>query len=197
MAGLDKMIDQILEEANNSVNAKLDEAKSQADEIMETARQEAAKEVEEIGAKASQDSDDYLERMKSSADLKHRTNMLQAKQETISGILDKAYEKFCSQDQDAYFATLLNMLKKFALDQDGTIYLSDQDLAVLPRDFKKKAAKIAADKGGTIKVSKKSRPIDKGFILAYGDIEENCSFRALFDSQKDELQDKVQTILFS
>jgi V/A-type H+-transporting ATPase subunit E len=36
-----------------------------------------------------------------------------------------------------------------------------------------------------------------GFILLYGDIEENCSFDALFLQAKEELQDKVRDYLFA
>ena len=43
---------------------------------------------------------------------------------------------------------------------------------------------------------KEPRPIEDGFVLVYGGIEENCTFRALMDAKKDQLQDTVNQILF-
>lgn len=197
MTGLDKIINQILDEANNSASTKLEEARAQAEQIMNAAREEASKETEAITEKSKVDMANYKERMKSSADLKRRTAILAAKQEMIVQVMQKAYEKFCSKSDAEYFDTLLDMLERFAMNQDGTIYFSKDDLAKLPSGYEGKISAVAAKKGGTLKVSKETRNIDKGFVLAYGGIEENCSFRALFDSKKDELQDKVQAILFS
>ena len=39
--------------------------------------------------------------------------------------------------------------------------------------------------------------LDGGFILSYGEIEENCSIEALFDSERERLKDLVQEILFT
>ena len=196
MTGLDKIVSQILEEANNSASAKLEKARAEAEEIMNTARAEAEKEAEEILQKAKTDMENYAERTKSAADLRRRTAILAAKQEMISQVLDKAYQKFCSMDEETYFATLLDILKKFVMEDDGVIFFSEEDRAKLPDDYEEKIEAIAAEKGGTLTVSQENRNIERGFVLAYGGIEENCSFRALFDSRKDDLQDKVQAVLF-
>ncbi len=196
MTGLDKIVSQILEEANNSASAKLEKARAEAEEIMNTARAEAEKEAEEILQKAKTDMENYAERTKSAADLRRRTAILAAKQEMISQVLDKAYQKFCSMDEETYFATLLDILKKFVMEDNGVIFFSEEDRAKLPDDYEEKIEAIAAEKGGTLTVSQENRNIERGFVLAYGGIEENCSFRALFDSRKDDLQDKVQAVLF-
>ena len=193
---MDKIVSQILEEANNSASAKLEKARAEAEEIMNTARAEAEKEAEEILQKAKTDMENYAERTKSAADLRRRTAILAAKQEMISQVLDKAYQKFCSMDEETYFATLLDILKKFVMEDDGVIFFSEEDRAKLPDDYEEKIEAIAAEKGGTLTVSQENRNIERGFVLAYGGIEENCSFRALFDSRKDDLQDKVQAVLF-
>lgn len=197
MTGLDKMINQILEEANNSANEKIEAAKAQAQEIIKKAEAEAKALGEEISNKSDADIANYKDRVKSSADLKRRTEILTAKQEMISQTIDKAYETFCSMDDTEYFETLKKMLDKFVQPQEGEIHFSSKDLSKLPSGFEADVEKIAATNGGKLTVSKEERNIERGFILAYGGIEENCSFKALFDSQRDELQDKVQKILFS
>lgn len=196
MAGLDKIVNQILEEANNSAGEKIQKAKQEAEAILQKAKEESAKETEKIAAKAVADVKNYEDRVKSSADLSRRTKILETKQEMIAAVLDKAYETFCQKSDAEYFETIKAMLNKFVLAEDGEVIFSVKDLERMPAGFAEEIQKIAAAKGGTLALSKESRQIEGGFVLVYGGIEENCTFRALFDSQKDELQDKVQKILF-
>jgi V/A-type H+-transporting ATPase subunit E len=197
MTGLDKMVNQILEEANNCAGAKIEEAKIQAEEILKQGRLEAEKEAEKIRQQSATDLKNYQERAKSSADLRRRTLLLQEKQAMIARVLDKAYTRFCSGTREEYFQVMLSILGKYVTPQEGILYFSDEDLKNLPAGYEEKIQQIAKEKGGSISISKESRKIEKGFILAYGGIEENCSFKALFDSRRDELQDKIQEILFS
>ncbi len=198
MTGLDKIINQILDEANNSANEKLEEAKAKAKEITDAAEAEAKALEEEISKKSEVEIANYRDRVESSADLKRRTAVLEAKQEVIAQTMEKAYKKFCSKSDEEYFSTLKEMLKKFALPQEGEVYFSDKDLKKMPSGFEEEIGKIAKGKGGSLKVSKENRDVEGGgFVLAYGGVEENCSFRALFDSKKDDLQDEIQKILFA
>lgn len=89
------------------------------------------------------------------------------------------------------------MVEKFAAPQKGEIALNAQDLAKLPAGFEKEVNALAQKKGGELVLSKAPASVEKGFILSYGGIEENCSFKAMFDAKKDECQDLVQKILFS
>lgn len=197
MAGLEKITNQIMEEANNSAKAKLEEAEASAAVILKEAEEEAAKASAAADVKSEADIKNFEERVKSSLDLKRRTALLQTKQEIIADVIENAYQAFCNREAAEYFETIKNMISKFALPQDGEIYFSEKDLNRMPSGFADEAAKIASEKGGSLKVSGETRQMEGGFVLAYGGIEENCSFRALFDSKKDELQDRVQKILFS
>lgn len=196
MTGLDKIINQILDEANNSAKETLEEAREKAEEIMSQAREEAGKKTEEILRKSEEAVKNHRERAVSSSDLMRRTALLEAKQEVISQVLAKAYERVVSQEESRYFEMVKEMLGKFALAQKGEIYFSQKDLDRLPSGFEKEIGRIAGENGGTLTLSKEAKKIDGGFILAYGGIEENCSIKALFDSRKEELQDRVQKVLF-
>ncbi|MEF9946201.1 MAG: V-type ATP synthase subunit E [Lachnospiraceae bacterium] len=197
MTGLDKITNQIIEEANSSANEMLQKAETQAKQFQDTALEEAKIECEKINQKSASEIVNYKDRMNSSADLQRRTAILNAKQEMISTTLEKAYRTFCDKDDAKYFQTIKEMLKKFALPQDGEIFFSGADLAKMPADFVNEITAIAKEKGGTLTLSQEKRNIERGFILAYGGIEENCSFEALFHSKRDELQDQVQKVLFS
>lgn len=196
MSGLDKMKSQILDEANHSAEVKIAEAKAKAEDILDAAKAEAAAQVEKISDKAKADADNYAQRVQSSCDMQRKQALLRAKQDVISGVLDKAYDKILNLDTDAYFDMIRQMLGKYVLAEAGEIYFSAKDLARMPSGFEDEIKKSAADKGGALSLAKEAKEMAGGFILVYGGIEENCTIKALFDAKRDELSDKVHGLLF-
>ena len=47
-----------------------------------------------------------------------------------------------------------------------------------------------------MKLAAQGADIENGFILVYGDIEINCTFRALINEQKDTIREKVCGVIF-
>lgn len=197
MTGLEKMKSQILDEAGKAADVKVAEAKAQAEELIQAARTEAAREAESISRKSEAEVANYKERAASSMDLQKRSRILEAKQAVIAEVLDKAYEKVSTMEKDEYFSMLLKLVGKYALAQDGEICFSAKDLERLPSGFEEQAGKIAAGKGGSLKVSRETRDIPNGFVLVYGGVEENCTLKAMFEAKRDELADKVNHLIFS
>nr|WP_317283358.1 V-type ATP synthase subunit E family protein [uncultured Sellimonas sp.] len=197
MTGLDKIISQILEEADALAAQKKADATATAEAVLAKAQSEAGELRAAIEEKAERELTAYQSRLKSSDEQKRRTALLKAKQEIISEMIEKAYEQFCSQETGVYFDTIKKMIARFALPEEGEILFSEKDLERMPAGLADEIARIAKEKGGSLIVSKEKKEMDGGFILVYNGIEENCSFRAVFDSGRDELQDKVQQLLFS
>ena len=89
------------------------------------------------------------------------------------------------------------MIKKYALPKKGEIIFSHADKNRLPANLEAELSSILSDiQGAELLISNETRKLDGGFILVYGDIEENCSFEALFMAAKESLQDKVYKFLF-
>lgn len=197
MTGLEKMQSQILSEAESSAKEILDQAKKEADGIVEEARKRAEAECRRISEKSEAEVKGLEERAVSSSDLQRRKELLQAKQEVISQMLDQAYESLLCADEKDYFDMLRKMLRKFVLPQEGEICFSKEDLERMPKGFQEEIQAIAKEKGGALALSEEVRSVRGGFVLIYGGIEENCTFRAMFNSKKDELSDKVHALLFS
>lgn len=197
MTGLEKMVSQIVDEAKAEAESRKKAAQEEADKIVSEAKAEAEKLIGQSQEQSETDAANYLERVKSSADLQRRTVILQAKQEMIASVLEKAYTSLDTMDEKAYFEMIRKMLEKFTLSESGEIYFSAADLNRLPAGFEKEISDIAAKKGGSLTLKKESKEIENGFILVYGGIEENCTFRALFNTQKDVLQDKIHQELFA
>lgn len=197
MTGLEKMVSQIVDEAKAEAEGRVNDARAEADKIVSEAKAEAEKLIGQSADQAETNAANYLERIKSSADLQRRTVILQAKQEVIASVLEKAYASLNTMDEKAYFDMVRKMLEKFTLSESGEIYFSAADLKRLPAGFEKEISDIAAKKGGSLALMKESKDIENGFILVYGGIEENCTFKALFNTQRDALQDKIHQELFA
>ena len=174
MTGLDKIISQILEDAGKEAQEISEKAKSEAEAVLAEAKAGCKKIAAENDEKLAGEATSYMERIKSSAELKKRQAVLLAKQQVITEMLDK-----------------------YVLPKTGEIYFSEKDLDRMPQGFEAVIEKAAVSKGGSLTLVKEPKNIDGGFILVYGGIEENCSFRALLAARRDELSDKVHAMLFS
>lgn len=197
MTGLEKMQSQILDEAHRSADEILEQARNEAQERKEEAKRAAQEKSSRILEKSRTEVAHIEERAVSSCDLQRRQVLLEAKQAIIAQILEKAYHTLVEADEDTYFGIIREMLGKYTLAQAGEICFSKRDLERMPEGFEEEIREIAGKNGGTLVLSKEPRKISGGFVLVYGGIEENCSFRAMFNSRKDELSDEVHKILFS
>ena len=196
MTGLEKIINQIQEEAKASAESRVNAAQAKADKILAEAKAACVVIEREAAEKRASQKAIQEGRVKSSAEQQRRTALLGAKQEIIAGLVQEAYETLKKEDAANYFLTMEKILKTYVLAEAGEIYFSAADLARMPADFEKKIEAAAAAKGGSLVLKKEPKEIADGFVLVYGGVEENCTLKALFDAKKDELQDKVNAILF-
>lgn len=196
MTGLEKIIDQILTEANREAGELVEQAKGQAEEILAEAKSESERITAGIRKKSASDVDNYKKRVQSANDLYRRNETLKSKQEVIAKVIAQAYDKVCGMDAESYFGILEKMIKKYALARDGEIHFSAKDLKAMPKGFEEKIQAAAKAAGGSLKLSTVGKNIENGFILVYGGIEENCTIKAMFDARRDEMQDTVHALLF-
>lgn len=196
MTGLEKITSQIQEEAKTLAAKKLEEAQREADAILAEAKEACDAMEAEAAEKNAALKSNYDGRVKSSAEQQRRTALLRAKQEIIAEVIEKAYVTLKEEDTKGYFLMMEKILKTYALAEAGEIYFSAGDLARMPADFEKKIEAAAKEKGGSLVLKKEPKAIADGFVLVYGGVEENCTLKALFDAKKDQLQDKVNAILF-
>lgn len=197
MTGLDKIINQIEEEAKSSADKIVEEANAQAEAVLTEADVTCREIGEDAAKKAEAAREDILKKSRSAASMERKKELLAAKLQVIDQIIDRAKETLYTQDDKAYFEMIVRMIEKFARPESGEIRFCGKDKKRLPAGFEQKAAAAAAKKGGSLTVSKETCEIAGGFILVYGGIEENCSFEAMFAAERESLQDKVHTLLFT
>ena len=195
MTGLEKILGQIRDEAQAEAEKVLAEARAQAGEIAAKAAAETEAECARIAAQAQRDRQDALRRAQSAADLNKRRALLAAKQQIIGEVIEKAHTTLLALPADQYFDTILRLAARYARPGESTVYFNAADLARLPANYAQ-ALEQAAPEGAVLTISTEPRPIDGGFVLAGGGIEENCSFSALFSAGREAMQDQVQKLLF-
>ena len=197
MTGLEKILYQIEEEAKSSADKIIEDANKEAQAIAAKADATCQELKAAAEVKATANAEDILKKSRSAAAMQRKKNLLTAKQEVIGEVIDKAQKSLYAMDDAAYFALIEKMLDKFVLAEEGEIRFNAKDLKRMPAGFEKKIAAAAQKKGGVLALSSQTCEIDGGFLLVYGGIEENCSFAAMFAAEKESLQDKVHTLMFT
>ena len=197
MTGLDKILKAIEAQADAVAGTVIAEAQKEADEILAAAKLEAEQRCAQIVEKSDADVKAILDRGESAAALQERKVILDTKQQIISNIIAEARNKLANLPETEYTDIILKMVKKYAHMKSGKILFSSADKERLPKDMDARLKAVLADKAGaTLTISEECAPLEGGFLLIYGDIEENCSFDAMFAEAREELLDKVNSFLF-
>ena len=196
MSGLDNIVEKIKSNSLDETKLIQKDTEEYREQVLSDAKKETDKEIKSILDNAKREQTVYEEKVVSNGEFRERNALLKAKGEIIDEVISRALDELKNQDTDSYFATALNILKDNVQDKDGKICFSKTDLDRMPSDFKSKIDEVAKEKGGSLNIDEEPADISDGFILKYGDIEENCTFDAIFDSKRDELRDLVNKNLF-
>jgi len=195
MSGLEKIIEHIEGSATEAAGKLIEGAKAEAARILEAGKADADAKAANVRKQGELDVAAASKRIQSAADMTEKRLLLAARQEEIETVLEQALAQLKGQEADTYFDCILKMLPKYALDRDGEIRFGAKDLERLPKDLQSRVDEVLKGKGHH-KISDEPVNIDGGFILVYGDIEENCSFDALVEASRDDLSDKISQIMF-
>ncbi len=179
------IIENILNDAKKESEAIIEDAENKATSIIEKNN----KEIEYIRKKAEEKIKENNEMISlkeiSSAKMSARRMILSKKQQLIDETISDAYEKLASLDEDKYFGIIKKMLENAV--PEGEIILSDEDKRVIGRLLKAEG----------YNVSDETRKIDRGFVVKYGDAENNFVFSSILDVYKEEIRMIVSKILFA
>ncbi len=194
MAGLENIINQIRADARSAAAEITEKAQQQADNILAQARADAENIIVKSEADAKNTAQNIKDRAASAADLERRKRLLEEKQAEIAAILTQAQQMLEQLPDAEYFAVLRRLAARYALPQTGEILVSQEDFSRLPEGF---AASLELPQGGCLKAEPFSEIQGGGFLLRYGGIEVNCTFPALFEAAREDLQDKIYALLFA
>lgn len=196
MRGIEKIAAQIIGEAEEKKAAIYEEIQHKIDELNAKTDEEIKAELERINDDTLREEGTLEELAGLAAQQKRRQAALSAKQEVIGEIINEAYERLLNLEDEKYFAVIKKMLEDNVLSEKGEIIFSARDRQRMPKDFEDVIKNAALEKGGELVMSDEIRSIDGGFVLVYGGIEENCTFKAMLEASREELHDMVNGKLF-
>ena len=195
MNGLEKIAVQIRLQAQQEADAIVDRAQQEAAGQIAAAETECAQSAAQNADKARAEAETECARAVSAAAAEGRRQLLAEKQEQIAAVLSEARRRLEALPDAEYFALMQKMAVENSQTGDGRLIFSDRDRARMPADFEARLNDALAGRG-TLHIAAEHRPIQSGFVLVYGDIEENCTLEAQLEARREELQDLICRILF-
>lgn len=196
MTGLEKIIAQIQDEAAAACTQVSQTAQAQCDDILSACDRECDGIAQDCRAQCEAIRTEVLARGESAAQMQRKNRLLAEKQALIAQVIDSAKNELANRSDVDYFVLIGRLAEKYAHAGDGIMYLSAADLGRIPAYFARRVQEIGQAKGGTLTLSQEPGAIENGFLLSYGGIEENCSFSALIEADKERLSDLVRSRLF-
>ena len=196
MSGLDEILNIIDEQRIQNEESIIGAANQKAAAIRSEGEQKAQKAYSEQLEKGQTDAKRDFVKACASVDSDMKRKVLDSKVKLIDSAIEATLERLAKLPEDEYFAMLKRLAEQKLRKGSGLISLSANDLKRLPADFETDIRSSAEKLGGTLEISKKPADISDGFILSYGLISENCSFRAIIESERDEVRDTAAAKLF-
>lgn len=196
MTGLEKITEKIIEQSKQNCDEIFLQANIKVKDMISSARAEAAERAEEIVSKAKKEADRRNATAKGMAESITRNRYLEIRNAILNDIISAAYEEIEKFSDEEYFDMLFKLLVKNVQPGECTMQLGGYDLGRLPEDFQDKINAEVYETSAVL-ISKKAADIENGFILDYGEIQVNCTLKAVFDEEMDSLKDMLSKELFS
>lgn len=195
MTGGEKILARILEDAQIQADQIEHDAEDKAKAILAQAEAEAQRQTLAILESGRAQADALVRTAQSNASQVVRNALLKKRRALIEKVLNDMLDMLRSQPDTAYFDMLLELAKRAARPENGIMFLNARDLQRLPADFAQRLhAQVSC---GSITISDRPHEIDGGFVLQYGDLEMNCSFAAMLEERREEMEDLVNRELFA
>lgn len=196
MNSLEQILQKIEAEGNKKAESILSNAQKEREEIISSKEKETKLKTEEILKNAKTKADIILKNAYDFEITEEKNGILKAKAKIFEDWISKAASTLDTQESEEYFKILEKLILKYCdKEKNGEIVFSKKDKENLPKDFLEKINNNLSLKSISLSFSKDCAKIKNGFILRYGPIEENCSFKALFEDKKEEIRDTLTALL--
>lgn len=194
MSGLEKIISTIDSQAAASIEEINTETAAETRELIANAQQEGEQRYNAIveGTKAKCAAE--LSAAKTQAAARVNQKLLQGKVELLNETIDKALEKLHDMADADFTELIIGIAGASIAGKSGEMCLNAHCLKKLPADFE---AQLGRRVGGKVALCSSPEDIGDGFILRSGLIEVNCTFEAIVEANRQELEDAVCRMLFA
>ncbi len=196
MPGLDKILSTIEAQAKQTAGSIVSQAEQKSASIRSEGEKKAQSAYDAVLERCRRNCSFKYESSCNSIDSEMKRELLRCRIECIDKAAETALERVASLPDDEYFAVILRLAEKYMRKGSGVLYFGKKDLSRLPSGFEKSLNILAETRGSTIEISPEPADIADGFILRYGNISENCSFRAIAEAEKNNIRDTAAAVMF-
>lgn len=198
MNGIEKITERIAAQNDTDIKALMNRAEAQAKAVYESYAAAADDDYKATVKKGEKDARERVERLGSVAQLEARKLQLAAKQEMLEKAFELAYQKLLSLPEDRYAELLTRLAVGASTTGSEALIFSQTD-----RSRYGKRVVIAANeqlgkegRPGNLTLSEESRDFQGGLYVQDGNVETNCTFRALIRLQRQNTAKDVAAVLF-
>ena len=196
MDGLDLILQKIEEDNLLEISKIKDEGKRLAEKIIADAEALANAEAEKIVVNADKKTSIMLENAKNGCNSLIKRAEISAKSQVVSECISYAADEIKSFPDNEYFDVITKLIfKYFHPNEQGKFCVNAKDKDRMPKNFLKSVNKELKKSGAVLVMEDNPVDIDSGFIIRYGGIEENCTFKSLIEDKTDEIKDKLYSQL--
>ena len=218
MIGLSKITDKILAEAREDARLAAEAAEGRAREIMAESALRAETLKKEIDLDARRQAEELVSRAHADEEMIKRSAALEARSAMVDEVFVAAKKEILNLPTEKYLDLLFGLfMKAYRTEAEETarnrklygeedapeesgceILLSKRDRDRVGDGLMARVESAFKDKGiGEIPtLSRETAPIDGGLVLRFGNIEVNCSLKALFGMLRSEYEGRVVARLF-
>lgn len=197
MTGLEKILDQIIQNAREKADVIQDQAKVAATERIRRAEEQLKIKEEEESARIEEHCHALVERKTSAAMRKGRQIILEKKQALIETAVAGAKEKFLEMDTKEYLAFVLRCLEPYQKESSAVLrFVNGKGENSLKKISIEEVKKAVLEKFPSIQMGEDIPSEGGGFILTLGAIEIDMTFAALLREKMDEMRDLANRLLF-
>ena len=219
MTGLEKIIHRIREDAKERATAILEAAGKDCEAAAADYAAQADHIREEIAQRTLREGEELVSRARSSAAMTRRNVLLEARAQVLDEAFEAARAEICDTDYGKYRELLVALLSCALLEQTKNekesmewgdeispveyyeVAMNATDLPRFGKSVLEGAKRVVERRMGAERVAKLRLcetpvPIDGGLVLRLGSVEVNCSLTALLAGMRQELEERVLTVLF-
>ena len=182
MSNLDNLVAEILQQAKKEANRILAKAKAENLEFTEKENKKIQREVDILEQKSEEEAISLKERILSNANLKSRDMILQAKEELVDRVLEKALERLKNIDKNSYSEFVENILKSLKISKNAEIILT------------RKMKEEFGDEIFGYKISEDV--VESGCSIKDGKVVFNNEFSNLLEFNKEDLEKEILKKIF-
>jgi len=195
MSTLDKIIEEILEQARGQADAIINGANEKAADIASQAQADRDEWKRQLDETAASENLERANRAESGRRQNRRRALLNARGQVIDAVIAYTKAKIIRLPDGEYSDFLFRLFEKNAQPLDGSIRVAPSDFARLRNDFLARCRSVFPE--NKLELSGDADGIENGFVIEYGNVIQNCSLDGIFEAEGQALRDRVNEVLTS